>query len=105
MTAEEAAARAAGWTEGGGYIYLAADWDSWKEAVSWAGTDGWPESSVYGSWAECCRAEGLAVCEHDAKAPGPAAPAEELTPIGVQLVIPGCERRPTPAGPKQGSLW
>jgi len=33
------------------------------------------------------------------------APAEELTPIGVQLVIPGCERREPDAGPKQGSLW
>lgn len=30
--------------------------------------------------------------------------ATELTPIGEQFVIPGCERDAT-RGPKQGSLW
>jgi len=34
-------------------------------------------------------------------------PATELTPIGEQLVIPGCERRETARGrrPTQRSLW
>lgn len=32
-------------------------------------------------------------------------PAEELTPIGVQFVIPGCERSRSPVQPRQPSLW
>lgn len=55
--------------------------------------------------AQLRHAHYLRQCEQEANAPAPVAPAEELTPIGVQLVIPGCERRPTPAGSKQGSLW
>lgn len=37
--------------------------------------------------------------------PATMTPAEELTPIGVQLVIPGCERRPADTTKKQGELW
>jgi hypothetical protein len=33
-----------------------------------------------------------------------AEPRTELTDIGEQYVIPGCERDPS-RGPKQGSLW
>lgn len=43
--------------------------------------------------------------DHEPPPPPTMTPAEELTPIGVQLVIPGCERRPGPTTPKQGSLW
>lgn len=61
----EAAARAAGWTHGGdnrGYIYHAKQYDSWKEAVSWAG-DGGPNDNgpVYDTWKECCEAQGIEV--------------------------------------------
>jgi hypothetical protein len=54
----EAAARAAGWVrEGdhGGIIYNVRDYESWKAAVSWSPADG----PVYGSWRECCEAEGI----------------------------------------------
>jgi hypothetical protein len=41
----------------------------------------------------------------EAPTPAPPAPTEELTDIGVQYVIPGCERRKDDDGPTQGSLW
>lgn len=61
----EAAARAKGWTrggDGGGIIYNTKQYDSWKEAVSWAGTDG-PNNNgpVYDSWEECCEGEAIDV--------------------------------------------
>lgn len=64
MTAEQAA-RAQGWAEGGGYIYQSKDWDSWKEAVSWSGEDGWPASPVYAGWTKCCEGEGIEFALHE----------------------------------------
>ncbi|MCW5697351.1 MAG: hypothetical protein KIS96_11550 [Bauldia sp.] len=67
----ELAARAAGWTHGGdndGFIFHAATWSgSWKAAASWSGEDGHePDGAedhpaTYGTWEECCEAEGIEV--------------------------------------------
>lgn len=66
-TAYEKAARAQGWTQGGdnaGVIYSTKQYDSWKEAVSWSGTDS-PNNNgpVYDTWKECCEAEGIEVAQ------------------------------------------
>lgn len=59
----EAAARAHGWTHGGdngGIIYNQSDYGSWKEAMSWSGTDGENDNgAVYENWRECCEAEDI----------------------------------------------
>jgi hypothetical protein len=68
---KETAARKAGWSEGGGYIYDTRVFGSWKEAVSWCGNDGRDEaeknSRVYTDWYECCAEEGLDLSEADAE--------------------------------------
>ncbi|MFI0847763.1 hypothetical protein [Mesorhizobium sp. IMUNJ 23232] len=60
-----AAAMAAGWREGGGYIFDGAVFDSWKEAVSWSGDDGRDErersSNLYATWKQCCEAEDIEI--------------------------------------------
>lgn len=58
----EAAARAAGWNRGGdgaGIIWNTKAWDSWKEALSWSGKEGWPDSPIYSTWQECCEGEDI----------------------------------------------
>lgn len=61
----ETAARDLGWAQGGdngGVIYHTTEYDSWKSAVSWAGSGGPNDNGpIYGNWQECCEAEGIAV--------------------------------------------
>lgn len=59
----QAAAKAKGWVTGGGYIYHRDHFDSWKEAVSWSGTEGHEDHPLYDSWKECCEAEDIEVQE------------------------------------------
>ncbi len=55
----QVAAEAKGWVSGQGQIYHRDHFGSWKEAVSWSGTEGHEDHPVYGSWKECCEAEGI----------------------------------------------
>lgn len=60
----ECAARKNGWTrdgDNGGVIYNTKHYESWKAAVSWAGTGGPNDNGpIYDSWIECCEAEDIA---------------------------------------------
>lgn len=63
----EKAASAVGWRIGDSIIYDSNVFDSWKEAVSWAGEDDAPdekmqESRLYSTWVACCEGEGIEVC-------------------------------------------
>ena len=55
----EAACKAAGWMQGGGYIFHEETWaGDWKNAVSWTGTDQAPtgpndKPALYDTWADC----------------------------------------------------
>lgn len=58
----EIAARAAGWLHGGdgdGIIYHGDHYDSWKEAVSYSGGEGYEDAPIYSTWQECCDFEGI----------------------------------------------
>lgn len=59
----QVAAQDKGWVSGGGYVFHRDHFGSWKEAVSWSGTDGHEDHPLYASWKECCEAEDIEVQE------------------------------------------